>query len=68
MCFGHYDPKTYYATIFELIHEYHYSLTEIEGMYPFELELYIQLIIDKETEKKRKREQAAATARMRKNG
>lgn len=36
----------YYRTMFLLQREHHYSLTELENMYPFERDLFIDLIMD----------------------
>ena len=34
----------YYRTNFALMHHYHYSLTELENMIPWEREIYLSLL------------------------
>jgi hypothetical protein len=44
----------YYQTNFKLMHEHHYSLSELENMLPWEREIYISLLnkhIKEENEK-----------------
>lgn len=54
---SHNSLQNYYMTLFELTQQKHLSLTEIEEMMPFELTLYIELILAK-----RKREEDATNA------
>lgn len=40
----HDNLGNYYNTNFALMHHYHYSLTELESMIPWEREIYLSLI------------------------
>lgn len=45
---------SYFRTNFELMHKHNISLTEIEGMIPFERDIYVSLVamaIKKENER-----------------
>ena len=50
-----------YKANFTLMHEYKYSLTELENMFPFEREIYLHMVRD-DTRKKR---EAALQAKQR---
>lgn len=39
---------------FTLMHDYHYSLTELDGMIPWERQIYVDLIINKIKEESKK--------------
>lgn len=41
---SHETLESYYKTNFALVNDHKYSLTEIEGMIPWEREVYIALI------------------------
>lgn len=53
--------ENYYSTNFQLLQHYNYSLTELEGMIPWEREVYLSMLVQylKEQEMKRQQEQAA---------
>lgn len=40
----HDNLGNYYRTNFALMHHYHYSLTELENMIPWEREIYLSLL------------------------
>lgn len=42
--FGYDNLQNYFRTNFTLMHDYHYSLSEIEGMIPWEKTLYIDML------------------------
>lgn len=44
---SHEGLADYYRTNFILIHEYKYSLTELEGMLPWERDIYLGLLAQK---------------------
>jgi hypothetical protein len=50
-----------YITNFTLMHEYKYSLTELDNMFPFERDIYLALI----QEDTKKKKEAAAMAKQR---
>ncbi len=60
MCFGHYDPKAFYDTVFSLSSRYNYSILDIERMYPFELTMLIHHLTEEEKETERQQKRAAA--------
>lgn len=41
---AHEDLASFYKTNFALVQHHHWSLTEIEGMIPWEREIYINLL------------------------
>ena len=43
---GHNSLESYYETQFSLIQHHKYSLTELENMIPYELDLYITMLIE----------------------
>jgi len=49
--------------MFALINHHHYSLTEVEGMFPYERDIYVQMLLDHLEEQKEKNEQAARASR-----
>ena len=60
--------KAYYSNMFTLIHQYKYTLTELENMIPWERDLYIGMVnlwVKDEEEKIKKRlaQQEQATQR-----
>ena len=59
--------KSYYNNMFTLVHQYKYTLTELEGMIPWERDLYIGLVNSwvKEEEEKFKRKREEAEQKMR---
>ena len=46
-----------YQTNFQLIHHYHYSLSEIENLIPWEREVYLSMLISHLENEKEKRKQ-----------
>lgn len=48
---SHEGLADYYRTNFILIHEYKYSLTELENMLPFERDIYLGLLDQRIKEK-----------------
>lgn len=57
---GHNSIENYYQTMFSLVQHHKYSLTELENLIPFELELYTLMLIQylKEQEKRMKENRA----------
>lgn len=55
---SHEDMTNFYKTNFTLHQHYNWSIDEIEGMYPFERIVYIELL-NQYLEEKRQREQAS---------
>jgi|TARA_R110001592_G_scaffold42150_2_gene137022 hypothetical protein len=53
----HESLENYYKTNFQLMHHHKYSLAELENMFPFEREIYIELLVAliKEQEKEQTR-------------
>jgi len=43
--------ENYYRTNFQLLQNFHYSLTEIDDMMPWEREVYLALLLDDLKEK-----------------
>jgi hypothetical protein len=43
---GHNSLESYYETQFSLIQHHKYSLTELENMIPYELDLYVTMLIE----------------------
>ena len=52
---GHTNLAIHYQTIFSMVQHHKYTLTELEGMIPYELDIYINLLATflKEQESKR---------------
>ena len=46
----------YYKTMFDLMHIWHWSIAEMEEMYPFELDIYTDLLARRLREQKMARE------------
>lgn len=44
----------HYRTNFIMLHDFHYSLDELESMIPFEREIYTMMLIDKLEKEKQK--------------
>lgn len=42
---GYNDIAVYYNTLFSLIQHHKYSLTEVYEMYPYERDLFVELLI-----------------------
>lgn len=53
---GHNTLENYYQTQFSLVQHHKYSLTELENMIPYELDIYINLLVEhiKSLEKEKK--------------
>lgn len=58
MCFGHYNPKDFYESVFTLSSQYGYSILDIERMYPFELNMMVEWLVQMEKEKEKERAKA----------
>ena len=43
---GHTNLENYYQTQFSLVQHHKYSLTELEGMIPYELDIYVGLLVE----------------------
>ena len=41
---GHTSLAVYYQTLFSMIQHHKYSLSEIEGMLPYELDIYVEML------------------------
>lgn len=50
----HNDLGNYYKLIFELTQQKIYSITEIETMLPYELQLYVDMILIRKQEQENK--------------
>jgi len=52
---GHSNLENYYQTQFSLVQHHKYSLTELENMIPYELDIYLNLLVEhmKKLEKER---------------
>lgn len=52
---GHNNLENYYQTKFSLVQHHKYSLTELENMIPYELDIYVDLLVEhlKSVEKER---------------
>jgi len=42
---GYYNISVYYTTLFSLVQHHKYSLTEVYDMYPYERDLFVELLI-----------------------
>jgi hypothetical protein len=56
---------SWFKITFLLMHEHGWKLEEIEGMYPFELDVYTSMLAEYLEMKKNAREQAEQAAGMR---
>jgi hypothetical protein len=56
MALSHNTLANYYILNFSLMHHHKYNLAEIEGMIPWERELYINMLIDHLEKEKAARE------------
>lgn len=43
---GHNSLENYYQTQFALVQHHKYTLTELENMIPYELELYLTMLVE----------------------
>jgi hypothetical protein len=52
---SHSNLENYYQTQFSLVQHHKYSLTELESMIPYELDIYVNLLVEhiKKLEKER---------------
>ena len=57
MGLSHESLVNYYQTNFQLMHHYHYSLTEIDTLMPWEREIYVGLVVEHVAEENRKMEE-----------
>lgn len=57
MALSHSSLANYYSTVFALAQHHKYSITEIEGLIPFERDIYVQMLMDylKEVEEAKKK-------------
>ena len=53
---GYSSLENYYNTQFSLVQHHKYSLTEIENMIPYELDIYVELLIHHVKSVERERE------------
>jgi hypothetical protein len=53
---GYSNIAVYYNTLFSLVQHHKYTLTEVNEMYPFERDLFVELIVKylKEVEEQKK--------------
>ena len=51
MCLSHESLENYYKVNFQLLQNFHYSLTELEDMLPWEREIYLIMLIEDVKEK-----------------
>jgi len=56
MCLCHDDLHNHYKLNFALMQYHKYSLTEIEGMIPFEREIYVAMLVKYLEEEKQRLE------------
>jgi hypothetical protein len=56
------DAATYYRLTFSLVNHYQYGIQDIEQLYPYERDIYYELLADhiKQTEERRKSKDAGA--------
>jgi hypothetical protein len=54
---GYNDISVYYNTLFSLVQHHKYSMTEVYDMYPYERDLFVELLVRhlKEQEENNKR-------------
>lgn len=43
---GHNSLEAYYQTQFSLVQHHKYTLTELENMIPYELDLYVSMLLE----------------------
>lgn len=55
---GHNDLKNYYKLIFNMAQHHGYSITDLEDLIPYELEIYSSMLIDHLERKKQEQEAA----------
>jgi len=56
MMLGYSSLENYYNTQFSLVQHHKYSLTEIENLIPYELDIYVELLIQHVKSVERERE------------
>ena len=56
MNLSHETIENYYTTNFQLLNHFHYSLTEVEEMIPWEREVYLSLLLNHLEELKEKQQ------------
>lgn len=57
MTLSHTSLANYYVLNFSLMQHHKYSLSEIEGMIPWEREIYVKMLVDFIESEKAKREE-----------
>jgi hypothetical protein len=57
MALSHTSLANYYVLNFSLMQHHKYSLSEIEGMIPWEREIYVKMLVDFIESEKAKREE-----------
>ena len=62
MALSHESMVNYYKTNFQLMQHHKYSLSELEGMIPWEREIYIQQLLQ-HLEEEKERQKAAKNRR-----
>ena len=65
MALSHNSLENYYKLNFALMQHHNYSLTEIENLIPWELDIYTILLQDHLKEEKRRNEEEARKMRSR---
>lgn len=43
---NHTSLEVYYQTIFSLVQHHKYSLTELENMVPYEMDIYVEFLVN----------------------
>jgi len=51
VCLSHDSLENFYKVNFQLLQNFHYSLTELEEMFPWEREIYLIMLIEDIKEK-----------------
>lgn len=57
---SHSNLENYYQTQFSLVQHHKYSLTELDNMIPYELDIYVKLLTEHIKSLENERERAAA--------
>ena len=60
MMLGHNSLESYYQTLFSLVQHHKYSLTELEALMPYELDIYVEMLVKHVEELNRARTQKSA--------
>lgn len=57
---GHNTLESYYQTMFSMVQHHKYSLTELESLMPYELDIYVEMLIKHVEELNKARSQKSA--------